>query len=121
VAEWAQIMLNYGKQGENAITLYNHLEDCGLLARHLGPRAADLSPYANKHGPCLSVVSCTSSSHPDDYQTLLSRLGGAGTAAAPLPPAPILQQVIVTSSDEMKDKNNMAVGYNTLLNIMLCA
>jgi hypothetical protein len=121
VAEWAQIMLNYGKQGENAITLYNYLEDSNLLVRHLGPRASDLSPHANKHGPCLSVVSCMSSSHPDDYQTLLSRLGGAAIAAAILPPAPVLQQVITTTSDQTKEKNNMAVGYHTLLNIMICA
>ena len=62
-----------------------------------------------------------SSSHPDDYQTLLSHLGGAASAAAILPPAPILQQVIITSSDKTKDKNNMAVGYHTLLTIMICA
>jgi len=91
VAEWAQIMLNYNKHGENAITLYNYLEDSDLLARHLGTRAGDLSPHINKHGPCLSAVSCTSSSHPDDYQTLLSRLGGAAIAAAIIPPAPILR------------------------------
>jgi len=121
VFEWAQIMLNYNKQGENAITLYNYLEDNDLLVRHLGARAGDLSPHTNKHGPCLSAVSCTSSSHPDDYQTLLSRLGEATIAAAILPPAPILQQVIITSSDETKDKNNMAVGYHTLLTIMICA
>jgi len=76
LAEWAQIMLNYSEHGENAITLYNHLEDIDLLARHLGARAGDLFPHINKHGPCLSAVSCTSSSHPDEYQTLLSRLGG---------------------------------------------
>jgi len=121
VAEWAQIMLNYKKHGENAITLYNYLEDSDLLACHLGVRAGDLSPHINKHGPCLSAVSCTSSSHPGDYQTLLSRLGGAAIAAAILPPAPILQQVIITSSDETKDKNNMAIGYHTLLTIMICA
>jgi len=99
VAKWAQIMLNYNKHGENAITLYNYLEDSDLLVRHLGARAGDLSPHINKHGPCLSAVSCTSSSHPDDYQALLSRLGGAAIAAPILPPAPILQQVIITSSD----------------------
>jgi len=121
VAEWAQIMLNYNKHGENTITLYNHLEDSDLFAHHLGARAGDLSPHINKHGPCLSAVSCTSSSHPDDYQTLLSSRGGAAIAAAILPPAPILQQVSITSSDETKDKNNMAVGYHTLLTIMICA
>jgi len=42
-------------------------------------------------------------------------------AAAILPPVPILQQVIITSSDETKDKNNMAIGYNTLITIMICA
>jgi len=105
VAEWAQIMHNYNKHGENAITLYNHLEDIDLLARHLGARAGDLSPHINKHGPCLSAVSCTSSYHPDEYQTLLSCLGGAAISAAILPPAPILQQVIITSCDETKDKN----------------
>jgi len=121
VAEWAQIMLNYSEHGENAITLYNHLEDIDLLARHLGARAGDLSPHINKHGPCLSAVLFTSSSHPDEYQTLLSRLGGAAIAAAILPPVHILQQVIITSSDETKDKNNMAFGHNTLLTIMICA
>ena len=100
--EWAQIMLNYNKQGENAITLYNYLEDNNLLVCHLGTRASDLSPNTNKHGPCLSAVSCTSSSHPDDYRSLLSRLGEAVIAAAILPPAPILQQVIITTSDETK-------------------
>jgi len=114
-------MPNYNKHGENAITLYNYLEDSDLLARHLGARAGDLSPHIIKHGPCLSAVSCTSSSHTDYYQTLLSRLSGAAIAAAILPPAPILQQVIITSSDETKDKNNMAVGYHTLLTIMICA
>jgi hypothetical protein len=121
VAEWAQIMLNYGKHGENAITLYNYLEDSDLLVRHLGPRAGDLSLHANKHGPCLSAVSCTSCSHPDDYPTLLSRLGGAAIAAAILPPVPVPQQVIITTSDETKERNNMAVGYHTLLTIMICA
>jgi hypothetical protein len=122
VAEWAQLMLSYNKHGENAITLLcNYLEDSDLLACHLGARAGDLSPHINKHGPRLSAVSCTSSSHPDDYQTLLSRLGGAAIAAATLPPAPILQQVIITSSNETKNKNNMAVGYHTLLTIMICA
>jgi len=100
LAEWAQIMLNYSEHGENAIsTLYKHLEDIDLLARHLGARAGDLSPHINKHGPCLSAVSCTSSTHPDEFQTLLSRLGRAAIAAAILPPAPILQQVIITSSE----------------------
>jgi len=47
VAEWAQIMLNYNKHGENAITLYNHLEDSNLLTRHLGARAGDLYPHIN--------------------------------------------------------------------------
>ena len=56
-----------------------------------------------------------------NLRTLLSRLGRAAIAAAILPPAPILQQVIITSSDETKDKNNMAVGYHTLLTIMICA
>jgi len=121
VAEWAQIMLNYGKQRDNTIALYNYLEDNNLLVRHLGARAGDLSPHTNKHGPCLSAVSCTSSSHPDDYRTLFSRLGGAAIAAAILPPAPFLQQVIITSSDETKEKNNMAVGHHTLLTIMICA
>jgi len=68
VAEWARIMLSYSEHGENDITLYNHLEDIDLLARHLGARAGDLSPHVNKHGPYLSAVSCTSSSHPDEYQ-----------------------------------------------------
>ena len=106
------VMLNYNKHGENAITLYTYLKDSNLLARHLGARAGNLSPHINKHGPCLSAVSCTSSSHPDNYQTLLSRLGAAVIAAAIIPPAPILQQeqVIITSSDETKDKNNMAFG-----------
>ena len=120
VAEWAQIVLNYGKQGENVITLYNYLEDNDLLVRHLGTRATDLSLHTNKHGPCLSAVPCTSSSHPDDYRTLLSRLGGAAIAAAILPAVPVLQQVIITTSDETKEKNNMAVGYHTLLTIMIC-
>ena len=96
-------------------------EDIDLLTRHIGARAGVLSPHINKHGPCLSAVSCTSSSHPDEYQTLLSRLGGAAIAAAILPPVHILQQVIITSSDETKDKNNMAFGHNTLLTIMICA
>ncbi len=121
MAEWAQIMLNYNKHGENAITLYNYLEDSNQLMRHLGARAGDLSPHINKHGPCHSAVSCTSSSHPDNYQTHLSRLGGAAIAAAILPPVPILQQVIITSSNETKDKNNMAVGYHTLLTILIYA
>ena len=56
MAEWAQIMLNYNKQGENDITLYNYLEDSDLLVRHLGARAGNLSPHINKHGPCLSAV-----------------------------------------------------------------
>jgi hypothetical protein len=67
------------------------------------------------------VVSCTSSSHPDNYRTLLSHLGGAANAAAILPPAPVLQQVIITSSEETKEKKNIAVGYHTLLTIMICA
>jgi hypothetical protein len=121
VAEWATFMLTYSEHGESALALYDHLEGSDQLARHLGARAGDLSPHINKHGPRLSAVSCTSSSHPDEYQTLLSRLGGAATATAILPPTPAPQQVIITSSDEMKDKNNMAVGYNTLLTIMICA
>ena len=93
----------------------------GPLVRHLGARADDLSPHTNKHGPCLSAVPCTSSSHPDDYRTLLSRLGGAATIAAIPPPAPAPQQIIITSNEETKEKNTMAVGYHTLLNIMTCA
>ena len=93
----------------------------GPLVRHLGARADDLSPHTNKHGPCLSAVPCTSSSHPDDYRTLLSRLGGAATIAAIPPPAPVPQQIIITSNEETKEKNTMAVGYHTLLNIMTCA
>ncbi len=123
VAEWAQVMLLAHTQGNMAITLYNYLEGQDSLVRHLvGPRAGELSPqHINMHGPCLSAVSCTSSFHPDDYRTLLSRLGGAAIAAAILPPVPVHQQVIVTSSDETKEKNNMAVGYHTLLTIMICA
>ncbi len=108
VVEWAQLMLDYGAQGENAIALYNHLETSGQLVRHLGARANDLSPHTNKHGPCLSAVLCTSSSHPDDYWTLLSCLGGAATAAAIPPPAPAPQQFIITSNEETKEKNTMA-------------
>ena len=121
VVEWAQLMLGYGAQGENAIALYNYLDANHQLARHLGARADDLSPHTNKHGPCLSVVPCTSNSHPDDYRTLLSRLGGAATIAATPPPAPVPQQIIITSNEETKEKNTMAVGYHTLLNIMTCA
>jgi len=80
------------------------------LVRHLGPRAGELSPHINMHGPCLSAVSCTSSSHPDDYRTLLSRLGGAAIAAAILSPAPVLQQVIITSSDKTKEKTTWPLG-----------
>ena len=121
VVEWAQAMLLAHAQGNMAITLYNYLEGQDSLVRHLGPRAGELSPHINMHGPCPSAVSCTSSSHPDDYQTLLSCLGGAAIAAAILPPVPVLQQVIVTSSDKTKEKKNMAVGYHTLLTIMICA
>ena len=105
VVEWAQLVLNYGAQGENAIALYNHLEANDQLVRHLGARADDLSLHTNKHGPCLSVVPCTSSSQPDDYRTLLSRLGGAATAATIPPPAPAPQQFIITSNEETKEKN----------------
>jgi hypothetical protein len=121
VVEWAQLVLNYGAQGENAIALYNHLEANDLLVRHLGARADDLSLHTNKHAPCLLVVPCTSCSHPDDYRTLLSRLGGAATAAAIPPPALAPQQFIITSNEETKEKNTMAVGYHTLLIIMICA
>ncbi len=51
----------------------------------------------------------------------VSRLGGEAITAAILPPAPILQLVVVTSGDKTKEKNNMANGYNTLLAIMICA
>jgi hypothetical protein len=113
VVEWAQIVLNYGTQGENAITLYNHLEANDLLVCHLGARANNLSPHTNKNGPCLSAVPYTSSSHQDDYRTLLSRLN-----RYPIPPpVPAPQQVIITSSDETKENNTMAVGYHTLLTI----
>jgi hypothetical protein len=119
VAEWAHVMLLAHKQGEMALTLYNYLEGQDSLARHLGARAGELSLHINKNGPCLSAVSCTSSSHPDDCRTLLSRLGAA-IAATMLPPAPVLQQVVITSGDKTKEKNNMATGYNTLLTIMIC-
>ena len=121
VAEWAHIMLLAHEKGAMALTLYNNLEGQDLHMRYIGPKAEELSLHINKHGPCLSAVSCTSSSHPDDYRTVLSRLGGEAIAAAILPPAPVFQHVVVTSSDETKEKNNMANGYNTLLAIMICA
>ncbi len=121
VAEWAHIMLLAHTQGDMALTLYNSLEGQDSLARHLGARASDLSLHIKKHGPCLSSVSCTSSSHPDNYRTLLSRLGGEAIAATILPSAPVLQQVVITSGNETKEKNNMANRYNTLLTILICA
>jgi len=93
LAEWARIMLLASKQGGMALPLYNYLESQDLLACHLGIRAGELTltltlTLTNKQGPCLSAVSCTPSSHPDDYQTLLSRLDGAAIAAAILPRRP---------------------------------
>ena len=113
VAEWANIMLLAHTRGEMAHTLYNYLESQDQLARYIGTKAEELSLHINKHGPCLSAVSCTSSSHPDDYRTLLSRLGGEAIPVAILPPAPVLQHVIVTSGDETKEKNYMANGYRS--------
>ena len=109
IAEWARIMLLARKQGGMALALYNYLEGQDLLARHFGIRAGKVSLYINKQGPCLSAVS-TSSSHPDDYQTLLSRLGGAAIAAAILPPALVLQQVVITSGDETKERKKWPLG-----------
>lgn len=122
MAKWARIMLPANKQGDMALALYNYLESQDLLACHLGIRAGKVSLYINKQGPCLSAVSCISSSHPDNYQTLLSRLsGGAAIAAAILPLAPVIQHVIITSGNETKEKNNMAIGFNTLITILICA
>ncbi len=89
VVEWACTMLIARQQGSMALDLYNHLESQDFLTRYLGSRASDMSPYVNKQGPCLSAVSCTSSSHPEDYQTLLSRLGGAAITVAIPPLAPV--------------------------------
>jgi hypothetical protein len=107
-------MLNYGAQGENAIALYNHLDTRDQLVRHLGARADDLSPHTNKHGPCLSAVPCTSSSHPDDYRTLLSRLGGAATIAAIPPPAapPPTDYNHIQRGDERKKHHGCWVPYS---------
>jgi hypothetical protein len=52
---------------------------------------------------------------------MLSRLGGAAVTAVVLPLAPILQQFVVQSSNEKKEINNMATGYNTLITILICA
>jgi len=103
VAEWAHVMLLAHKQGEMALTLYNYLEGQDSITCHLGARAGELSLHINKHGPCLSAVSCTSSSHPDNFWTLFSHLSGAAIAAAILPPAPVLQQVVITFGDETKE------------------
>ncbi len=120
VVKWARTMLVARQQGSMALDLYNHLESQDLLTGYLGSRASDVSPYVNKHGLCLLAVSCTSSSHPEDYQTLLSRLGGAAVTVAVPPPAPV-QQYVVQFSDKKKEINNMATGYNTLITIMICA
>ncbi len=120
VVKWARTMLIAHQQGSMALDLYNHLESQDLLTCYLGSRASDVSPYVNKQGPCLSAVSCASSSHPEDYQTLLSRLGGAAVTVAIPPPVPV-QQYVVQSSNEKKEINNMATGYNTLITIMICA
>ncbi len=120
LVEWSCTMLVAHQQGSMALDLYNHLKSQDLLTRYLGSRASDVSPYVNKQGLCLLAVSCMSSSHPDDYQTLLSRLGGAAvTVAVPLP-VPV-QQYVDQSSNEKKEINNMATGYNTLITIMICA
>ncbi len=120
VVEWARTMLVARQQGGMALDLYNHLKSQDLLTHYLGSRASDVSPYVNKQGPCLSAVSCTSSSHPEDYQTLLSRLGGAAVTVTIPPPLPV-QQYVIQSSDKKKEINNMATGYNTLITIMICA
>jgi hypothetical protein len=121
VAKWARTMLLARQQGSMGLDLYNYLESQDLLTHYLGSRASDVTPYVNKQGPCLLAVSCTSSFHPDDYQTLLSRLGGAAVAAVILSLALVLQQYVVQSSDEKKEINNMATGYNTLITILICA
>jgi hypothetical protein len=120
VVEWACTMLIAHQQGSMALDLYNHLESQDLLTRYLGSRASDMSPYVNKQGPCLSAVFCMSSFHSEDYQTLLSRLGRAAVTVAISPPAPV-QQYVIQSSNEKKEINNMATGYNTLITIMICA
>jgi hypothetical protein len=120
VAEWARTMLLARQQGSMGLDFYNYLESQDLLTCYLGSRASDVTPNVNKQGPCLLAVSCTSSSHPEDYQTLLSCLGGAAVAAVVLLPAPVLQQYVVQSSDEKKEINNMATGYNTLITILIC-
>jgi hypothetical protein len=103
-------MLFASKQGGMALALYNYLEGQDSLARHLGSRGGEVSLYINKQGPCLLAVSCTSSSHPDDYQILLYCLGGAAVAAAILPPAPVPQQVVIMSGDETKKKTTWPLG-----------
>jgi hypothetical protein len=120
VVKWAGTMLVARQQGSMALDLYNHLESQDLLTRYLGSRASDVSPYVNKQGPCLLAVSCMSSSHLEDYQTLLSRLSRAAVTIALPPPAPV-QQYVIQSSNEKKEINNMATGYNTLITIMICA
>ncbi len=50
VVKWAQLMLNYGAQGENAIALYNHLDAKDQLVRHLGARADDCPKRVGSFG-----------------------------------------------------------------------
>ena len=102
-----------------------------LLPYTTTSRTATYSRATLASGPATFLPTSTSMDHVFQWshvrlaltQTIIRPyfLGGAEIAAAILPLAPILKQVIITSSDEMKDKNNMAVEYHTLLTIMICA